>query len=319
MKFIQKAYTGMNHWWAYVLTLVLFLIGWQIIGIVPLSVVAYQKAGDYATFTASAANSFTDLGIDSNLYLILIILMFAFGLIGLLLGVKIFHKRTLTSVFTSRDQLDWSRVFFAFRSWFLIGLVLFGISYFMAPEELIWNFKPVPFFILVLISFGLLPIQTTMEEVLFRGYLMQGFGTAFKKTFPALIFTSVIFGLMHGLNPEVEKIGNIALVYYIGTGLALGIMTLMDEGAELAIGFHASNNILAAILVTADWTVLQTNALFVDTSEPSVGLEMFVPVFVLYPFILFVFSKKYGWVNWKEKLSGVVRKPVVHNEDHFIA
>jgi hypothetical protein len=32
-------------------------------------------------------------------------------------------------------------------------------------------------------------------------------------------------------------------VYYIGTGLFLGI-TLMDEGMELALGFHAANNLV---------------------------------------------------------------------------
>lgn len=319
MKFIQKAYEGNNEWWTYVLTLAVFFVGWQIIGVIPLIIVAWLKAGDLATFQESAAANFTDLGIDSNLYLMLIICTFAFGLLGLLLGVKMFHKRKLKTLFTSRANLDWGRVFYAFKIWFLVGIGMFAISYFMKPEELVWNFNAVPFVILVLISFLMLPLQTTMEEVLFRGYLMQGFGTAFKHTLPALLFTSVIFGLLHGMNPEVDKIGNIAFVYYIGTGLAMGIMTLMDEGTELAIGFHASNNILAAVLVTTDWTVFQTDALFLDTSEPSVGVEMFVPVFVLYPLLLFVFSKKYGWTNWKDKLNGAVRKPVVHNEDQFIA
>lgn len=319
MKFIQKAYTGINEWYAYVLTLMLFVFGWQIVGVIPLVLVAYMKAGDMTTFSESAANNFADLGIDSNLYLVLIICTFAFGLLGLLLGIKLFHKRTIKSAVTSREKMDWGRVFYAFRVWFAFGIIMFGVSYFMKPDELVWNFNAVPFLILVLVSFLLLPIQTTMEEVLFRGYLMQGFGTAFKSTLPALLFTSVIFGLLHGMNPEVDKIGNIAFVYYIGTGLVLGIMTLMDEGTELAIGFHASNNILAAVLVTTDWTVFQTDALFVDTSEPSLGLDMFIPVFVLYPIILFMFSKKYGWTNWKEKLNGVVRKPVVHNEDQFIA
>ena len=31
--------------------------------------------------------------------------------------------------------------------------------------------------------------------------------------------TSAIFGLLHMANPEIDKIGNIALVFYIGTGL----------------------------------------------------------------------------------------------------
>jgi hypothetical protein len=148
---------------------------------------------------------------------------------------------------------------------------------------------------------------------------MQGFGTWFKKSFVALILTSVIFGLLHGLNPEVEKLGWISMVYYIGTGLVLGVFTLMDEGTELSLGFHAANNIVAAVLVTANWTVFQTDALLIDTSEPSVGWEMFMPVLVLYPIVLYIFSNKYGWTNWKEKLFGTVMKPIELKEEEFIA
>ena len=36
---------------------------------------------------------------------------------------------------------------------------------------------------------------------------------------------------------------------------------------------------------------------------------MFVPVFILYPVMLFLFSKKYGWTDWKEKLTGKITKP----------
>jgi hypothetical protein len=319
MKFIQQAYKGNNEWWAYVVTIILLFFGWQIIGIVPLSGVAYYYSDNIEMFMSSMATAFTSLGINSNLYLILIIFTFFGGLSFLFLGIKFIHKRKILTVLTSRDKLDWNRILFAFSVWFIIGIVIFIINYFMAPEDYIWNFKPVPFLILVLISFLLLPIQTSMEEVLFRGYLMQGFGTWFKKSFIALILTSVIFGLLHGTNPEVEKLGWITMVYYIGTGLLLGVFALMDEGIELSLGFHAANNILAATLVTVNWAAFQTEALFIDVSDPSVGYEMFVPVFVLYPIILIIFSKKYGWTNWKEKLFGHVFKPIEFKEDEFIA
>ena len=104
------------------------------------------------------------------------------------------------------------------------------------------------------------------------------------------------------------------MVFYIGTGFFFGIVTLLDEGTELALGLHAANNIVAAIFVTADWTVFQTDALFVDTSEPSIGLEMFLPVFLVYPIIILIFSKKYGWTNWKDKLFGKVEKPITIEE-----
>jgi hypothetical protein len=167
-----------------------------------------------------------------------------------------------------------------------------------------------PFLFLVLISFIFMPLQTSFEELLFRGYFMQGLGVWFKNaTFP-LIVTSVGFGLLHGFNPEVEKLGYVVMVYYIGTGFLFGIITLMDEGTELAMGMHAANNITAAVFVTMDWTVFQTDALFVNSSEPSVGFDLFIPVFVIYPLVILFFSKKYGWTNWRHKLFGKVEEPI---------
>ena len=319
MKFIQQAYKGNNEWWAYALTIFVLFFGWQFIGVIPLIGTAAYYAGDMELFMNSANDNFTSLGIDSNLYLFLIILTFLGGLLALFFGIKNIHRRKIVTVITSREKVDWNRFFYAFFVWGGIGIVLIALGVQFAPEDFIWNFKPLPFFILVIISFLFLPIQTSMEELLFRGYLMQGFGTWFKSGLVALILTSVIFGLLHGLNPEVEKLGNISMVYYIGTGLLLGIFTLMDEGTELALGFHAANNIIAAVLVTANWTVFQTDALLIDTSEPSVGWEMFVPVFILYPLVIIIFSNKYGWSNWKEKILGTVRKPIKLDEDKFIA
>ncbi len=319
MKFIQQAYKGNNEWWTYLITILILLFGWQFLGVIPLIATAYYYAKDFNEFTTSAIDNFATLGMDANLYLFLIILTFLGGLLALFLGVKTIHKRKIVTLITSREKVDWNRFFYAFIVWALIGVAMIGIDYALFPENYVWNFKPKSFFTLVAVAFLFLPIQTSMEELLFRGYLMQGFGTWFKKSVVALLLTSIIFGLLHGLNPEVEKLGWMSMIYYIGTGLVLGIFTLMDEGTELSLGFHAANNIIAAIFVTTNWTVFQTDALLVDVSEPSLGWQMFVPVFVLYPLVLFIFSKKYHWKNWKEKLLGKVQKPIVLNEDEFIA
>jgi membrane protease YdiL (CAAX protease family) len=319
MKFIQQAYNGDNSWWAYILSIFLLFFGWQLIGIIPLVGVAFLYSEDVSEFSSAAIDNFTTLGINSNLYLGLMIFTFFAGLVFLLLGVKYIHKRKIISVITTRNKIDWNRFFYAFVVWGIIGLVTFFIDYYMSPNDYVFNFQPLQFFILLIISFLFLPLQTSMEEVLFRGYLMQGFGTWFKNSFVALLLTSVIFGLLHGANPEVEKLGWIVMIYYIGTGFLLGIFTLMDEGLELSLGFHAANNIIAAVLVTSKWAAFQTEALFIDIAEPTVDFEFFLPFILFYPFVIFVFSKKYGWTNWKEKLFGTVRKPIVFNEDEFIA
>jgi len=152
----------------------------------------------------------------------------------------------------------------------------------------------------------MIPLQTSMEEYYMRGYMMQGLGILTKNRWFPLLFTSLLFGLLHIFNPEVEKLGYGIMVFYIGTGLFLGIITLMDEGLELAIGFHAANNLTAALLVTADWTAFSTDSLYRDISEPVLGWDILVPVLVVFPILLYVFSVMYNWTNWKERLAGKV-------------
>src|SRR5690606_33908909 len=152
----------------------------------------------------------------------------SFALILLLLWVKFVHKQSIRSLTTARLKVDWKRIFFAFA---LLGGLTFALTmadYYLNPQDYEFNFKAVPFAILAILAIILIPMQTSFEEYLFRGYLMQGLGIQLRSRLFPLIFTSVMFGLMHIANPEVEKIGYIALIYYIGTGLFLGVVTLMD-------------------------------------------------------------------------------------------
>jgi membrane protease YdiL (CAAX protease family) len=306
MNFIEQAYKGKNEWWRYLLTIMVVFLGWQLLGVIPLFMVAFNQSDDLVELMASSQNAFADLGIDSNLYLFAILLMFVMGLLALLFSIKQIHQRKITSLITSRQQIDWSRIFYGFGFWFLVSVVFLVIDYWMAPEHFVYNFKPIPFAILVVVAFVFIPLQTSFEELLFRGYLMQGIGILFKSAAVPFLFTSIGFGLMHAFNPEIEKLGYIILIYYIGTGFLFGIVTLMDEGSELALGMHAANNIVAAVFVTVNWAAFQTEALFKDISEPSLSMYMFLPVFIVYPMVILFFSKKYGWSNWKDKLFGKI-------------
>ena len=309
MNFIQQAYKGKNEWYHYLFTILLMVVGWQIVGIIPLTVVAIFHSKDLTDFQRAGANNFMGLGIDANLYLFLMIFMFAVGLWFLFLGIRYLHKRHIQTVITSRKAIDWKRFFYAFSLWFVVVTILLVVDYWGHPQDFVWNFNPVPFLILVLISFLFMPFQTSFEEVLFRGYLMQGLGILARNRWVPLVFTSVVFGLLHSFNPEIKKLGYEIMAFYIGTGFLFGITTLMDEGLELTLGLHAANNIAAALLVTTNWTVFQTDALFIDTSEPNLSMYMYVPLFVVYPLLLWWLSRKYRWTGWKEKLWRKIEKP----------
>ena len=309
MNYIEQAYKGKNEWYHWLFTIVIVFFGWQLLGALPLTMAGWAKSNNAIQFAEFAKDNFMTAGLDKNFLLFLILFMFLVGLIFLFIGIKYIHQRSFTSLITSRTKVDWKRFFYGFFIWGILALVMTYASILLAPENFIWNFNATPFFTLVAVSLIFIPFQTGFEELLFRGYFMQGIGVLAKNRWVPLVVTSLVFGLLHGTNPEVAKLGEITMVFYIGTGLLFGIVTLMDEGTEIALGLHAVNNITAAFFVTTDWTVFQTDALYIDISEPSVSWEMFVPVFILYPVMLFLFSKKYGWTDWKEKLTGKITKP----------
>lgn len=240
--------------------------------------------------------------IGTNLAFVFLVAPLSIGCLFLLFWVKFVHQQSLTQFTTSRKKIDWKRIFFSFFLWSFVVLIMIGISYMMEPANFEWNFKPTKFLIFFIISIILIPLQTSFEEFLFRGYLMQSLGVVTKTRWFPLVFTSVVFGLMHIANPEVEKLGSMIMVYYIGTGFLLGVMTLMDEGMELALGFHAANNLVTALIITSDWTAFQTHSIFKEIGEPAIGFNILIPVLIIFPIVLFIFGKKYKWNQWKERL-----------------
>lgn len=307
--FLENAVTPENKFWKYIVGSVI-VIAASFIGQIPFMIaIAFKSFSSGKPFPTDEKSLLSFL--NPNLSLFLLMLSFAFAFLAIYLVIKYLHKQTFLSVTTSRNKMDWKRFFFSFSIWGIFTIASTVIMYCVNPEGFEINFKPIPFAILAVIAIILIPIQTSTEEYIFRGYLMQGFANLAKNKWFPLVMTSVIFGTMHIANPEVQKLGYIIMIYYIGTGLFLGILTLMDEGMELALGFHAANNLIAALLITSDWSAFQTESILKDNSEPSAGFEILVPVFIIFPILLFIFSKKYGWTNWKEKLTGKIEEKYV--------
>ena len=302
--FLEQSIKADNKFWKYVVGSLLIIVA-SFIGNIPLVVVVFAKSfSEGRGLPTSEADVMTML--EPNLTLFLLLFSFVFTIIGLYLVVKHLHNQSFREVTTARKNVDWGRILFSFGIWSSFVIVSTAIIYFQNPENFVINFKPLPFAVLFVIGVVMFPIQTSAEEYIFRGYLMQGFANLAHNRWVPLVLTSIVFGTMHILNPEVEKMGYIVLVYYIGTGLCLGIMTLMDDGMELALGFHAANNFIGSLLLTSDWTVFQTHSILKDVSEPSAGFDVIFPVLVIFPILLFIFSKKYGWTDWIQKLTGKI-------------
>ena len=305
--YISQAYTGLTDAWRYVVGVVVVFIA-TMLGSLPLSIAIGFKAIELNLTDDQLLDEQFVMGLlESNTTLFLMLLGFAVGLLALIIWVRSVHKQKFTALTTSRKKIDWGRVLFSFGLIALVTVLLTYIDYKSNPEDYVLQFDAGLFAVLALISVLFIPLQAGMEEYLFRGYLMQGIGALAKNKWLPLVVTSVAFGGLHYWNPEVDKIGPIIMIYYIGTGFFLGIMTLMDEGLELALGFHIGNNLIAALLVSADWTVFQTESVLLDVSEPSTGFDVLMPVLVMYPLFLAIMATRYKWKGWKEKLFGDVQ------------
>lgn len=244
-----------------------------------------------------------------NVNFLMTIAPLALLLIFLLLWVVVVQKQSILSLTTARPKIDYKRMGFSFCLWSLVCLVLFGVSYIMNPQDFQWNFQWKAFLSFFVMAVVLIPMQTSFEEFFMRGYLMQGLGLATKSRGVALFFTSIVFGLMHLSNPEVDQNGYGIMIYYIGMGVFLGVITLLDEGLELALGFHAANNLIGVLLVTSNWTAFQTNSLFLQTSQTQeIALwEYVLQIGVILPVVGYIFAKKYKWSNYSNLLFGKVK------------
>ena len=294
--YIEQGYKGNIGVWKYF--------------VLPIGFIAFM-ALNYVAMLASPVSTEEMLNnmiekLGSNIVLITLLAPLAVGLLIVLGWTVLVHQQSIVSLTTSRKRIDWKRIFYAFFLWGGITVLLTGIDVYFSPDDYVLNFDISKFVVLAIIGILLIPLQTSFEEYMFRAHMMQGLGILTKRKWVPLVVTSILFGVMHIANPEVEKLGYQIMVFYIGTGFFLGIITLMDEGLELALGFHAANNLIAALLVTADWTAFTTDSIYRDVSDPVLGWDVLIPVFVIFPIITLIFARKYGWNNWKDRLFGKV-------------
>lgn len=295
MFYIRQALKGKNDWWRVLIVAGPILLLFSFNFIMFLMLTPEEMAA-----LVKSANIFE----DKNLNLIVNLLPFVFLLGFLLLFFYFFHQRSLVSLTTSRSKIDFKRIFLSIFIVVIIQVVYFAISYLNDSSNVLWNFDLSKFVVLVVICLIMLPIQIGFEEYFFRGYLMQQIGIKTKSIWIPLIVTSVLFGLVHSANPEVSEIGFKMMIFYIGTGLFMGIMTLLDDGLELALGFHFANNFVAATLITSEFSALQTDAIFIFSGEANTASmfnETVITMLITYPLILLLFSKLYKW-NWQNLL-----------------
>jgi membrane protease YdiL (CAAX protease family) len=272
--YLRQAQCGRNEFWRYL------VVNTGIIGVsfgvsIILVIIAFFVEG---TLAYQQFSPLTLLWVS--------MLPFPFALAGLWAGIRFLHGRSLRSLITPWERLNWKRLLFSAGGWFLLSGLIDGALAFIQPGNYVFSFNWRDWLPYFLLSFILIPIQTSTEELLFRGYLPQGLSLLTKGVWLPLIVPSAVFGLLHGLNPEVGLYGMaLMLPTYIVMGLFLGWITLRSQSLELSLGVHWANNLYAGLVVTFPGSSLASPAIFsireFDPLPATIGLLLAMGLYLL--------------------------------------
>ena len=296
---------------------ILVILAGYIVGQIPLFLALGRSIAENPDLSASALEQFGSdadfsvFDINKNMGFTLLLVMFLGAFAAFYFIFKPLHQREFRTLITPSSMINWSKIFFGFGVWLCLSLGLEAIAYIMEPGNYVFQFKWNTFVPLLILALLFLPIQTSTEEFIFRAYFMQGIGNSSflrklglnHKVIP-LVITSLLFGLVHSMNPEIHEFGFAMMQsYYISAGLVLGIMTIMDDGLELALGVHAATNFTGAVFVGYEGAAIQTDSLFLTKElNPTFMIIGFAVMSIIF---LLVCKYKYNWSGFNKIIEKV--------------
>lgn len=291
---LEASYSGKNSFWRYIVMVAVVFLVIQVIGGIPLIIYLLKEImanPDMANNMKVNNIDFGPYGLEMNLFPFLV------GLLGLMVFMKPLHDRPFMSVVNGGVAFRWKKFFIGYGVWLVLSAIYLVISLLLFPEQYVLSNISKTLIHLIVVSLVLIPFQAGFEEVLLRGYFMQGFTTLAHNRWIPLVSTATIFALMHGFNPEVDAYGFFtAMPQYLAFGLLFGIMTIMDDGIECSIGTHAANNTFLCIMVTNKDSALQTPAVFEQVVvQPWMEFGLML---IMCAIALLVFKKILHWDNW---------------------
>ena len=289
--FVELALRGKNEWWRYLLSLLLILFAGAIIGSIPMAmlVAAATRDGDPGTyFDPSIARV---VGIDPTLNYIGLHLSLVVLLIAVCVAVRLIHKRGALTLVTVRPYLSWKRIGQGFGLFFVLVSAEAALGYVREPASYAFTLDLGKFLLFLPFALVLTPLQAAAEELLFRGYLLQGLGLLLRRPPLLAVASAIVFLLPHLVNPEMTTGPVVTAGVYFGWGLFLALVTLRDNACELAIGVHAANNLFQALFVNYRGSAIASHSMVTLRGFNPLGslLSLIVMAVVFY---LVIFGRR---------------------------
>ena len=112
---------------------------------------------------------------------------------------------------------------------------------------------------------------------------------------------AAVFVLPHLANPEPWAYGPIPYVLSLLLfGAFVTLITLFDGGIELAVGYHALNNLFITLVSNTEVSAAPSPSLFVVPIERHEMFPGLLVEVVIYALAFVMFNFKYGWFKRQE-------------------
>ena len=262
MKFLDAALQGRNDLWRYLLGIGVILFAVFFIGGLPLVAVVVYMLSDGNPATDFNTTTGALVGLDPLVSFVLNLLPFVAAFVAIAAVVVVIHRRPFRSLVNPFQSVRWRRIGQGFAAWLAIAAVTTGIEAAIYPGRYALTLdlpRLLPFALAALL---LLPIQSASEELFFRGYALQGLGLLSRQPLALAVLSGLLFAIPHTANPEVAVDFWVVIAFYFVFGAAMTLITLVDNGLELAVGVHTANNIFTALFANFKGSALETPAMF---------------------------------------------------------
>lgn len=204
-------------------------------------------------------------------------------ILGLAVAMALLHRRPMLTLVTPHDRIDGRRVMQGAGVMLVLLAAMTLVEHLLFPGRYRLVFDPVRFLPYMIAVLLLTPIQATAEELIFRGYVMQGLSRIFASPIVVALVSSALFASVHMWNPEVGRHGAMLMAAaYFAMGLLLAAITLRDGRLELAIGVHATNNVFTALVANNEGSTLQTESILLSPLDPVFALAALSTVAVAF-------------------------------------
>jgi membrane protease YdiL (CAAX protease family) len=209
-------------------------------------------------------------------------------LVMVLLAVRFIHDRPVKTLISAEAHIRWRRILAGAGVWLLIAALLSLVEALLYAGRYVLTFQPVRLLLFAVLALILIPIQTSAEELFFRGYLLQWIGLRLKNKWLLSLLNGILFFLPHTANPEMASGSILIGLGYFVMGFFLALITIQDNGMELALGMHAANNLFAGLFANYEVTALPSPSLFtVQFLDPVYSLVSLIVGTVLFYLIFF--------------------------------